>query len=431
MSRKIPFHLQLSLSPVRSVAAGSSTASTSVPALTSSASASSRRVPLLPHVLSPGPQTTIPQRSPPPPNNNVHSTLNQHRQLLPPPSNPSKPPSSTSTLSAGPSTTGDLRGRPSDTPSRSRLTYFLRPKSKEPTPLDPSPSKPTSQTPHPTSPTTSYPPNSSNANASASTGSKSKQKQPLRKSKRNNSDHHIDGDSRLTSTLMSPLLAKGATIRVTLQRQISVDVRNQKVLKTIVCGEGFIRRVDPGALAPPEEDEEDENELGEGTSEFGGRPRSGDATEVVPELNGHGHQHHAAMRFGEGEGETGGFGVIREEDTDEEEEDNHNGIAPSHPSLTTRQHPPTASTTPPTLNGTAELDPPRGRRPERSHRRRSDVQEVKVQDDWAGWEGEVVPSLKQISVGGFRAAGLSVRVRFCVLFLGAIRRPSSKFLRAD
>ena len=36
------------------------------------------------------------------------------------------------------------------------------------------------------------------------------------------------------STLMSLLLAQGAIVRVTLQRQISVDVRGQKVLKTTV-----------------------------------------------------------------------------------------------------------------------------------------------------------------------------------------------------
>lgn len=32
------------------------------------------------------------------------------------------------------------------------------------------------------------------------------------------------------------------------------------------------------------------------------------------------------------------------------------------------------------------------------------------EQDWAGWEGEVIPS-KQIDVGGFRAAGLMIRVR--------------------
>ncbi|KAF9510684.1 hypothetical protein BS47DRAFT_1299907 [Hydnum rufescens UP504] len=96
-------------------------------------------------------------------------------------------------------------------------------------------------------------------------------------------------------TLISSLLTSQAVVKVTLQRQISVDVRNQRVLKSVVCGEGYMHRV---------------------------RLSSNSSTN------------------GESSGST----------------------------------------------SSSQMS----------------------QQDWAGWEGEVIPS-KQINVGGFRAAGLTIR----------------------
>lgn len=102
-------------------------------------------------------------------------------------------------------------------------------------------------------------------------------------------------------------------IRVTLQRQIIVEVRSQRVVRTLVCGEGFLRRI---------------------------RLDSSDDVRA-----------------------------------------NDGG-----PSTSSRRHLPTGS------SGS------------------EDEEADWTDDDWAGWEGEVIPS-NQIQVGGFRAAGLTIRVR--------------------
>lgn len=94
---------------------------------------------------------------------------------------------------------------------------------------------------------------------------------------------------------MSPFLEQGAIIRVTLQRQISVDVRDQKVLKTIICGEGDIRRVDLGEQDPEQED---------------GCRRG------APTVRGAAYEAEE-QGFTKGNGEAGWFGTIPEEDSDE------------------------------------------------------------------------------------------------------------------
>ena len=194
---------------------------------------------------------------------------------------------------------------------------------------------------------------------------------------------------------MSPLLAQDAIIRVTLQRQISVDVRDQKVLKTIVCGEGYIRRVDLDAQGREYADQENGREHGSGVCDVGS-----DAGEE----DGRGQD------FGEGNGEAGWFGTIAEEDDDDAEDMDHHHSTAFDPPEHLYQHAHQQS-----LQTVAASLPSEGRTRDvqiggSSDGNRNMPRETNVQDDWAGWEGEVVPSLKQISVGGFRTAGLAVRV---------------------
>lgn len=126
--------------------------------------------------------------------------------------------------------------------------------------------------------------------------------------------------------MLAPLLTRGAKIRVTLQRQISIDVRSQKVLKTIVTGEGLLQRVKLGGHASKEETDRQSNQETPGAS-----GSDGDGTNV---------------------------GVRIAEDGNE------------------------------VVQTGGDID---------------------WEKDWAGWEGEVIPS-KQIQVGGFRAGGLIIRV---------------------
>ncbi|KDQ20140.1 hypothetical protein BOTBODRAFT_51476 [Botryobasidium botryosum FD-172 SS1] len=58
--------------------------------------------------------------------------------------------------------------------------------------------------------------------------------------------------SALRASTLRPLLDMGATVRVFLQRQISIDVRSQRVLKTVICGEGCLSRVDLEAMGAAE-----------------------------------------------------------------------------------------------------------------------------------------------------------------------------------
>lgn len=130
--------------------------------------------------------------------------------------------------------------------------------------------------------------------------------------------------------------------------------------------------------------------------------------------------------------EAGGFGVIHEEDTEsdleeERNQDRRDRQQSQSQSQPQPQHQPerqqngnTASSSSSTNHGAGTSTPPRGRTrnrgssTDRHNAQRKDGQTTMTgttQDDWIGWEGEVIPSLKQISVGGFRAAGLAVRVR--------------------
>lgn len=117
------------------------------------------------------------------------------------------------------------------------------------------------------------------------------------------------------------------------------------MLKTIVCGEGEIRRVRLGEL---------------GRDGSGSRGETNDGREDEDEDGGGGRHAQESPRSGEGRG----FGALGgDTEGDEEESEGHgHGI------------------------------------------------ELPADCDWAGWEGEVIPREKQISVGGFRAAGLAVRV---------------------
>lgn len=177
------------------------------------------------------------------------------------------------------------------------------------------------------------------------------------------------------------------------------------MLKTIVCGEGLIRRVDLG------KDRSTSRERRDGEGEGG-----------VDGANGE-----------EPDNEAGGFGVIREEDEsdlDDHEHEHEAGTSANGNGNGTRHHVPNyaASLSPEeaeAVSGSSSgaSTPPRGRsrarsNPSDTHRRGGAGQpqnaagvegSLDLDDYWAGWEGEVVPSLKQISVGGFRAAGLAVR----------------------
>jgi len=186
------------------------------------------------------------------------------------------------------------------------------------------------------------------------------------------------------STLMSPLLAQGAVIRVTLQRQISVGVRDQKVLKTIVCGEGYIRRVDLGKQRSGHDGQES-------------------AREHVSTASNQG------LGVDEGDNEAGWFGTIPREDANEGKDIDNRSPAfdRCHPHACQRPPQAAAALSTPLARARGGDCQGCGVCDEMGNRQRI---AANIQDDWAGWEGEVIPSTKQISVGGFRAAGLAVRV---------------------
>ncbi|KAF8320360.1 hypothetical protein DL93DRAFT_1835567 [Clavulina sp. PMI_390] len=415
MSHKIPFHLQLSLSPVKPPVAPAS----------SPASALSPNTSSVPQNSTNSPQTPLASQSYAPPRSDPHSSLHPSSfARIPPPTTPTKPVSrppqslpgpSRPTPTASSSPTAGSPSTESPAPSRARLGIrslsFLssrrstsrgRGKSigddgvNQPSSIGEgskaSPSRSSSRPPASSQSSPRIPPSRSSPSASppatASASSTPSKPSPIPKltSPFRHSGRKPQPSDYSQHSLLTPLLTKDATIRVTLQRQISVDVRNQKVLKTIVCGEGFIRRVD----------------LKGGDGDAAGSTHSNSTV-------GGGEE--------QGDNEAGGFGVIREEEEENESDSEHGGggshrdaspSSSSMPASSSRAR--SASSRGPAATAARLVhNDANGAVPRSRSTSRAKPEAVAELDDWAGWEGEVIPSLKQISVGGFRAAGLSVR----------------------
>jgi hypothetical protein len=219
---------------------------------------------------------------------------------------------------------------------------------------NPEPASPTKQSSSRSSNESSRPSKFSRFSRSSSTETPSSSNQQHRQKKRASAPAPAP-------TLISSLLTSQAVVKVTLQRQISVDVRSQRVLKTVVCGEGYMHRV---------------------------RLSSNSSTN------------------GESSGSTSSSPMSRSwgpaPATIAEEDGAHTDLSGPRRVDICNYPPATADVDELEAAGHGEFD---------------------EEQDWAGWEGEVIPS-KQINVGGFRTAGLTIRVRSFTVRAPICRQPS-------